>query len=206
MKDCEMTVSDFKIVLRRAAANLLAEKGFVVEERTGKGIRPGARLTAKPPQGPAVDVAVRTGRERSLGFSRLRDGNFRTLQNVRLVLAVVPDDKSGGGFVVLAFESKVLKRWFGKALNELEQAGRAPELDLPIFIPLDAQSKKNLGHQIVGLKKAALWSARIEPKQLEEQKMAGESESFIDRVKREFAERNEVEVSRVRVEFRILES
>ena len=133
-----------KIRLRRAAANVLAQKGFEIEERTGKGIRPGARLTAKPSKGPPLEVAVRTGRERSLGFSRLSDGNWRTLQSVQLVLGVVPDDESASDFAVFAFESKTLKIWFDRALKALENAGRSPDLDVPIFIPLDEKSKKML--------------------------------------------------------------
>jgi hypothetical protein len=200
----KMPLGTSKIRLRRAAANALAEKGFEIEERTGKGIRPGARLTAKASKGPTLEVAVRTGRERSLGFSRLSNGNWRTLQSVQLVLGVVPDDESAGDFVVLAFESKTLKSWYGKALKALKNAGRSPDLDVPIFIPLDEQSKKNVGHSIVGLKKAALWSVCIGAKQLEDQHLAEGLETFIDRVKREFAERNEVDVSKVSVEFRIL--
>jgi hypothetical protein len=193
-----------KIRLRRTAANALAEKGFEIEERTGKGIRPGARLTAKASKGPALEVAVRTGRERSLGFSRLSNGNWRTLESVELVLGVVPDDESAGDFAVLAFKSTMLKKWYDKALKALEDAGRSPDLDVPIFIPLDEKSKKNVGHNIAGLKKAALWSVRIGVKQLEEQNQSEDFETFIDRVKREFAERNEVDVSKVSVEFRIL--
>jgi hypothetical protein len=53
------------------------------------------------------------------------------------------------------------------------------------------------------LKKAALWSARIEAKRLKDQNLGGQSESFFDRVKREFADKNGVDVGRVSVEFRI---
>jgi hypothetical protein len=54
------------------------------------------------------------------------------------------------------------------------------------------------------LKNAALWSARIEAKRLKDQNLGGQSESFFDRVKREFAERNQVDVNKVQVKFRIL--
>jgi hypothetical protein len=200
-----MPMGASKIRLRRAAANALAEKeGFEIEERTGKGIRPGARFTAKAPKGPPIEVAVRTGRERSLSFSRTSNGNFRTLQSVQLVLGVVPDDESASDFEVLAFKATTLDRWYGNALKALEDAGRSPDIDVPIFIPLDEKSKKNVGHNIAGLKNAALWSVRIGVKQLEEQSRGEDFETFIDRVKREFAERNEVDVSKVSVEFRIL--
>jgi hypothetical protein len=139
-----------------------------------------------------------------IGFSRLSDGNWRTLRSVHWVLSVVPDDESRTDFVIFAFEAKTLTNWFNKALKGLEKAKRAPELDVPIFIPLDEQSKKNVGHNIVGLKKAVLWSAPIGLKQLENQSLDESSETFIDRVRREFAERNEIDVSKVAVEFHIL--
>ena len=194
-----------KDLLRQAAANILAVKGgFKVEERTGKGIRPGARWSAKPSKGPAIEVAVRTGRERSLGFSRLSDGNWRTFQGVQLVLCVVPAEKSADDFDVFAFDSKTLGIWFGKALEALEKAARAPELHVPIFIALDEKSKKNLGHNIGGLKDEAVWSASISKKQIEDQSPSEDLEELIDRIKRELAKRNKVDVSRVSVELRML--
>jgi hypothetical protein len=163
-----------------------------------------AALLVKKVGGPSFEVAVRTGRERSIGFSRLSGGDWRTLRSVLWVLSVVPDDNSDTYFSIFAFEAKTLTSWFNKALKALEKAKRAPELDVPIFIPLDEQSKKNVGHNIAGLKKAAIWSAPIGLKQLENQSLNEGAETFIDRVRREFAERNETDVSNVAVEFRIL--
>jgi len=40
------------------------------------------------------------------------------------------------------------KPLFDRALNALQSAKRAPELEMPIFIPLDDQSKKNVGHDV----------------------------------------------------------
>jgi hypothetical protein len=192
-----------QVRLRQAAKTALEERGFKTVKRPGKGIRPGARLVAKPARGPAVEVAVRTSRERALGFSRLDNGDWRTLQKVQLVLAVVPD-RAEGAYQLLAFESKTLKSWYGRALKALESAGRSPELAVPVFIALDEQSKKNVGHNIVGLKKAALWSVSIGLKQLEDQKLSEDQETFVNRVKREFAERMEVDVSKVWVKFGLL--
>jgi hypothetical protein len=203
-KFLKMSIAVRKTLLRRKAAKVFGQGRFEIEERTGKGIRPGARLTAKPPEGPALEVAVRTGRDRSLGCSRLRDGSWRTLPNVDVVLGVFPDGENPGAFAVLAFPSEKLKSWYDKALKAMEDAGRSPALDVPIFIPLDEKSKKNVGHDIAGLKGAADWTGSIGPKELEEQNQSENVETFIDRVKREFAERNEVDVSKVSVEFRIL--
>jgi len=197
------TAGDAKIKLRRAAAELLAQKGFKIKERTGKGVRPWARLKAESADGSALEVAVRIGSERSMGISRLMTGNFRTLDKVDWVLAIVPDEQRAVDFEVFAFESQTLKSRYGQALEELKNAGLSPELDVPVFIPFDEHSKKNVGHNIVGLKKAALWSGGISAKELEDQNVSEPSESFIDRVKREFAETNKVDVTKVSVEFRI---
>src|ERR1700733_14411434 len=89
-----------KNLLRRFAADVLKEKGFKVEEQTGQGIRPWARLIATPPEGPPIKIAVRTGVDRSISFSRLASGEFRTLGRVHLVLAVVPDEKNSNDLAV----------------------------------------------------------------------------------------------------------
>ena len=58
----------------------------------------------------------------------------------------------------------------------------------PIFIPIDEQSNKNLGHNIVGLKNAARWSVFVKDQNLENEKLSEELKTLIERVKREFAE------------------
>src|SRR5947209_7688826 len=119
-----------KMRLRRAAGNLLVQQGFEIEERTGKGIRPGARVTATSAGGSAFEVAVRTGSERAIGITRLRNGNFRTLDRVDWLLVIVPDEQRAADYEVFAFDSKALKSWYGQALEQLENAGRSPELDV----------------------------------------------------------------------------
>ncbi len=193
-----------KARLRREAASILEDRGFRIAERTGQGIRPWARVIATSVEGARMEVAVRTGSERSIGFSRLKSGAWRTLDNVQMVLAVVPGEEDATRVEVLAFESELLKRWYDKALKVFDKAGRSPELDVPIFIPLDGRSRKNLGHNIFGMKKDAIWSTYIDAQRLMNRHLSEDADSFIARVKREFAERNEVDVSKVSVEFRIL--
>jgi hypothetical protein len=182
----------------------VTKKGLKTKERTGKGIRPGARVTAVSADGSALEVAVRIGSERAIGVTRLMNGDFRTLDKVDWVLAIVPDAQRATDFEVFAFDSPTLKLWYGQAVQEMKNAGHSPELDVPIFIPFDQQSKKNVGHNVVGLENAALWRASISAKQLEDQSLAERSESFIDRFKREFAERIGVDVTKVAVELRVL--
>jgi hypothetical protein len=187
--------------LRYAAAQALIAKGFKINERTGKGIRPGAGWVATSAEGSELQVAVRICPQSSLSSSRRQDGRFK-FENSQLLLVVAPDQESAN-FTAFAFQRETLKSWYEKALQALEDAGRAPELDVPIFIPLHEHSKRNVGHNIAGLKKAALWSVGIDAKRLKDHELGGQSESFFDRVKREFADKNGVDVGRVSVEFRI---
>jgi len=191
-----------EIQLRRVAAKVLEKREwFALEELTGKGIRPGARWMAKPSKGRPLKVAIRTSRDRTLGFSRIGNGAWRTLETVDLVLAIVPTGVSTNSFELLCFDSNGLQKHYGDALNALAAAGRSPDLDVPVFIPLDERSKKNVGHEIANLKMAARWAV---PFSVKDQEAGGDSESFFDRVKREFATMNNVDVNKVSVEFRIL--
>ena len=60
---------------------------------------------------------------------------------------------------------------------------------------------------MAGIKDAALWSRCSEEGELLKPQALPQAswETFINRVKREFAERNEVDVSKVQVEFRIID-
>lgn len=186
-----------KVRLREAAANVLRAKGFSMQPRKGKGIRPGARWRVKPADGPAFQVAVRTGRGRSLGCSRLSDGSWRTLHSVHWVLCVVPAYKSPTTFVVFAFEAQKLSAWFNRALEALEKAGRAPALDVPIFIPLDQKPEKNVGHKVSGLKRAALWCETIDQKKMADKVLRDELDELFDLLKQKIAERDGIDVSKV---------
>src|SRR3954464_5811520 len=79
-----------QVRLRQAAKTALEERGFKTVNRAGKGIPPAARLIAKPGKGPELEVAIRTSRERALGYPRLDNGHWRTLERDRVVLPVAP--------------------------------------------------------------------------------------------------------------------
>jgi hypothetical protein len=204
MEKAKRLAGPSKVRLREAAANVLRAKGFRMQPRKGKGIRPGARWRAKPSDGPAFEVAVRTGRGRSLGFSRLSDGSWRTLHSVHWVLCVVPAYKSPTTFVVLAFEAEKLSAWFNRALEVLEKADRAPALDVPIFIPLDQKSKKNVGHDVAGLKRAALWRETIDKENLADKVRRDELDELFDLLKQKIAEREGIDVGKVVLQVKYL--
>jgi hypothetical protein len=139
-----------------------------------------------------------------LSFSKRAQDEWGTLSSVDLILAVVPAKKEAGHFEVLAFDSKLLTLAFNAAWKELELAKRAVSFDMPIFIPLDSGSRKNLGHGVSSLNAGKAWCVNFDPDAIKARAFARDAETFLDRVKREFAERNEVDVSKVVVEFRIL--
>jgi hypothetical protein len=76
----------------------------------------------------------------------------------------------------------------------------------PIFIALDASDRGRFPDLTSGLKERAQWKTLIPLASvpLRGSAATASNEGFIDRVKREFAELNGVDVSKVVVEFRII--
>ena len=126
------------------------------------------------------------------------------MQSVDWVLCVVPAYKSETAFMVFAFEAVKLSAWFDRALMALEKAGRAPALDVPIFIPLDQKSEKNVGHDVAGLKRAALWSEKIDQEKLADDTRRDELDELFDLLKQKVAEREGIDVSKVVIQVRYL--
>jgi hypothetical protein len=190
-----------KSELRQVGRAALEQKGYETEARTGQGLLPGARLLARK-DGGTFEVAVRTSNQRALSFTRQPNGGWRGL-SVDIVIAVVPAEKNSESIEVLAFDSKILRSCFDKALKGIKQADRSARFEIPIFVPFDKESRKNVGHGVSNLRDEALWTVSGADK-LKLKTPSAATETFIDRVKREFAERNEVDPSKVVVEFRIL--
>jgi hypothetical protein len=191
-----------KSLMRGLVPSVLADRGLKeVRARPGRGLLPGARLIAKR-DGEDIDVAVKASLERSLNFTKLSKGRWRTASAVDLVVAVVPA-LIGKDIEVMAFDKQPLIAAFEKAWKALEKAGRSLSFEIPIFIPLDEVSRKNVGHNIANLKALAVWSVRLSAEEVMARTSAASGETFYERVKREFAERNGVDVSRVEVEFHI---
>jgi hypothetical protein len=148
--------------------------------------------------------------DREVGFIRDRQGNWRTIPKVDLVVVAVPaDDKvrkrrSVEAIEVFGFDPKVLKREFDAALAA--QLERHPDLSYkaPIFVSLDkvpgrASSSSSSSSSSSVLKTKNLWREELP---LNSMALHGDV-GFIERVKREFAELMGVDVSRVTVDFHI---
>jgi hypothetical protein len=192
-----------KALLRAEVPRILAEHGFTrIRVRSGQGILPGARLVAVK-DGKKVHIAVKVSAERTLGFTKKSPTIWRTAGSVDLVVAVVPARDSGEYIEVLAFDSGPLTAEFEKAWQALSKAGRPLSFEIPIFIPLDKVSRKNLGHSVADLNEHASWVVRVPVNDIRERRSIESAEAFYNRVKREFAERSGVDVSKVEVEFRV---
>jgi hypothetical protein len=191
-----------KSSMRAVVPSVLTDRGLKVRVRSSQGVLPGSRLVVKKKGEPEKDIAVKASVERRLSFTKQANGQWRTLHVVDLVLVVVPAEKNGKDTEVLAFESKSLISMFDKAWNALEKAGRSLSYEIPIFIPLDEGSRKNLGHDIANLKALAIWSVRLNPEEVSARNSV-ENDEFYDRIKRQIAEHNGVDISKVEFEYRI---
>jgi hypothetical protein len=193
-----------KQLLREAGRAVLERRGEHVDLKPGPGVVPGARLLV------SVDgvktsrtVSVRTSQDRELGLMRNDKGDWRTIGNVAEVLVAAPAEDNTS-IEVMSFTPEVLINAFNNALNKRPKLKR--DQRLPLFLPLDDKRLRRSGAVISGLKDKSTWRETITPDDDMLRKSAEKfsSRSFVDRVKREFAELNGVDVSRVTVEFRIL--
>jgi hypothetical protein len=191
--------------LRECARIALQDRGLEVQLKTGAGIIPGARLRtflgAEERQ-----VAVRTSLGREIGFARNPDGSWATIRKVDEVVVAVPSADDPNSAEVLGFDSKVLIKACDAALEA--QKKRYPTLSLtaPIFVAVDARKakagrKRRALADAVDLKSKASWTALVP---LAAGFVRQKGEPFIERVKREFAELNGVDVNKVLVEFKII--
>ena len=187
--------------LRSAAPALLKElNGWDCRQKPGKGVLPNARLIAKGKVGKAFVVAVRALDQRSVSFSRLADGDWRTLSSVKYVLVLAPAKNGTSSVEALLFTADMLVESFDKAWQEMLEAGRPPAPLTPIFVPLDNHSKKNIGHNVGNLTTRAIKEKIFSRSELK--KMVG-GEDVFGRVRQELADRLGVDVEKVDFEFRI---
>lgn len=188
-----MRNSDYRIVAR----SILKDRGFDVRIAPGQGYLPGARLVAAK-AGKEMKVAVKASQERAISFTKQPTKRWRTLGAVDFVIAVVPDEQNPEEADVFWFERKVLVRLFDRAWKALENANRPTGFNMPVFIPLDEVSRKNVGHAVGNLKKHAAWSDHLTAPQLDDRSSDNE-ESYVEEFRRRFAAENGVDVSQVMV-------
>jgi hypothetical protein len=191
-----------KTRLRECAREVLEDRGFRVVLKGGPGIMPGGRLRAFK-DGEKREVAVRTSLDREVGLTRHPDGSWMTLPNVDEVLVAAPALDDPESAEVLSFDPEVLIRLFDQELAGREKHDPALSYKAPIFLALDPPARTGSGRMGSGLKERAQWHTTI-PLASVARRRQERGESFVERVKREFAELNGVDVSKVVVEFRII--
>jgi|tagenome__1003787_1003787.scaffolds.fasta_scaffold20349029_1 hypothetical protein len=182
---------------RTVAHSVLKDRGFDVRMTPGQGYLPGSRVTAVK-AGTATKIAVKASRERTISFTRQENGRWRTLHSVDHVVAVVPAETSRDEAEVFAFDKRALVRKFDRAWKQLQHQKRPVGFNIPVFIPIDAVARKNVGHDIGNLKNLAIWSARLNAEELKARTSPSE-DSYIDQFRRRFAAENGVDLEQVMI-------
>ena len=183
-------------LLRKAARSVLVDRGFEVRVKPGQGYLPGSRVVAEK-DGKTIDVAVKASGERVLSFTRQSNDLWRTLHAVDLVLAIVPAENNAEGAEVLAFKRNALVAAFDRAWKSLQKKERPLSFKIPVFIPLDAVARKNVGHDVGNLKELSIWSVGLTPEQLQEKSSVEAEETYIDDFIRRYAKENGVDERRI---------
>jgi len=190
-------------MLRRCGQEAMEQRGYTARQVTAAGIVPGARLQVKKVGEPKKRVAVRTSKDRKVGLMRDPDtGDWRTIPEADEVVVAVQAQDNPNLAEVFGFEPEVLIRAFN-ALAAKALAGKSREkaLKSPIFIALDHELD-DPDELRSNLKKKSSWSMIVP---LNPPKTAAEGNvGFVERVKREFAELNGVDISKVLVNFQII--
>lgn len=191
-----------RAILRKAAGLVLeTECGYRVDvDEIRQGVAQGARLIAiKGEQ--TLRVAVRTSLSRKIRLMRRDDGAWRTIPDVDLVVVAVPADHRSTAIEVLGFKPDDIIKIFDAALESLKTKRDA---GFPVVVALDEKTRR--GVAAAGLKTKAIWKhvLPLDAPTLRETTKAETGAEFINRVKREFAERNGVDISMVAVEFRVV--
>jgi hypothetical protein len=201
-KPAKMTEPTKRQMLRICARMAIEQRGYTARQVTAAGIVPGARLQVKKVGQPEKKVAVRTSKDRKVGLMRDSDtGDWRTIPEADEVVVSVQAQDDPNLAEVFGFEPEVLIRAFD-ALAAKALAGKSREkaLKSPIFIALDHQLD-DPDELCSNLKKKSSWSMMVP---LKPQRTAAEGLGFVERVKREFAELNGVDISKVLVNFQII--
>jgi hypothetical protein len=180
---------------RRVAFSYLEDRGFDVRIAPGQGYLPGSRLVATRERKEIV-VAVKASQQRAISFTRQSNNCWRTLSSIDLVVVVVPDRNHSDEADVFEFERKPLLRAFDRAWKTLENAKRPTGFNVPVFIPIDEASRKNVGHNVGNLTKLAAWSVHFTKEELEKRTSANEV-SYLDEFRRRFAADNGVDIGQV---------
>ena len=185
-------------LLRQVASSVLADRGFDVRIKVGQGYLPGSRVVLAK-DGKKIQAAVKASQARMLGFTRQSDRSWRTLRAVGLVIAIVPSRRDPAGADVLAFPKRSLVRVFDRAWKALETAKRPIGLNMPVFVPLDPDPRKNVGHGVRDIKRLAIWSIHLTAAELAARTSLKLERDYVIAFRRRYAAEHGVDVSAVKI-------
>ena len=183
----------------------LTKRGYAPIKVSGPGISQGARLKAT--NGPAAGklIAVRTSQDRELGLLRHPNKNaWRGISKVHEVVVAVPSLAEPDAIEIYCFDAQAVGERFDAALKAPDT--HRPSLKAPVFVALDDVPQPGSQALASGLEIQAKWRDEI-PINAVTANPSDNPHGFaaeVDRLKREFADRNGVDVSKVVIEFRIV--
>lgn len=212
-------------VLRTCARLALEKRGFFVRKKPGWGVVPGARLRIQLPGQAERTVVVRVSKKRRIGISRHQlTGKWFQVPSLDEVIVVSPSLHDPRVADVYGFDPGVLVQTF----DVLDALRNGPytnnrELNFSIFVALDPQPGDEGNGSSSNLIRKACWVEKVSlpesPASTSVATVVGhdvpasaatssepktDHEGFIERVRREFAEINGVDVSKVIVNFHIV--
>jgi hypothetical protein len=213
--------SPLAATFRACARTALEQRGFVVRKKAGLGVAPGARLRIHRPGQTQQNVVVRVSKKRTIGIKRHRwSGKWFEVPRLNEVVVVSPSLNDPKIADVYGFDAAVLVQIF----DTLDTMRNGPftserELNFPIFVALDPLESDGSNRISSNLIEKSSWQAEIllpestayasiDLGDVVAANAASNSkvnpEGFIERVRREFAEINGVDVSKVTVNFQIV--
>ncbi len=206
--------------LRASAVEALQQRGFSVETIEKPRVVSGARLKTTDAKGRTRTIAVRTSYERKVVLLKgIRTGDWLTLSNVNEIVVAVRSLDSPNWAEIFGFKPKILADAFDAVVrwNVQRNPGGAgtgigrERRGAPVTMVLDELESDPKGLKS-NLKAKASWSMTI-PVHAENLMLALSSPApivpveknagFLERVRREFAELNGVDVAKVKVSFQI---
>jgi hypothetical protein len=190
-----------KSLLREVGRQALEGPGKTIEEEPGRGFVPGSRLRISEPGKGSRLATIRVSLDREVGLTRHPDGSWVTVPNVDEVIFVVPTADGSDSAEVLSFLPSVVIDAFDHALDS-QNPGLSYKA--PVFVALDDATGGGAATAGSALKSKAQWSKVIPLDSVRSKTSQRESiREFRERVHREFAKLQGLDVSDVAVEFTI---
>jgi hypothetical protein len=192
-----------KSLLRDIGRAALEGPGIGVEEVPGRGIMPGAKVQISEPGKKPRVATIRVSLDREVALTRHPDGKWVTVPNVDEVIFVVPAADGSDSAEVLSFRPSIVIDAFNHALDRLKRQNPALSYKAPVFVALDDATDDDFATASSALKEKAQWTKVISIDSVRRSRQRESVREFRERVHREFAKLQGLDISDVAVEFTI---